>query len=66
MNYEFCDELDAPEICVIMNRVWWINNQKEIREFLNMEPSIVQEQVLFIHNAENRTYFMLKWPQNGI
>lgn len=62
-NYEFCEELDAPEMCVIMNRIWWINNQAEIREFLGMKASIVQEQILFIPEATDRTYFRLRWPQ---
>jgi hypothetical protein len=63
MNYEFCDELDAPEMCVIMNRIWWINNQQEIREFLGMPITIVQEQMLYIPKETDRTYFMLRWPQ---
>jgi len=63
MNYEFCDELNAPEMCVIMNRVWWINNQQEIREFLGMPISIVQEQILYVPNEADRTYFRLRWPQ---
>lgn len=62
-NYEFCDELNAPELCFIMNRIWWINNQQEIREFLDMEPTITQTEMLFIQRPEDRTYFMLKWPQ---
>jgi hypothetical protein len=62
-NYEFCDELNAPEMCVIMNRIWWINNQQEIRKFLDMKASVVQEQILFIPDPVDRTYFMLRWPQ---
>ncbi|CAB4137986.1 hypothetical protein UFOVP328_179 [uncultured Caudovirales phage] len=63
MNYEFCDDLSAPELCVIMNRIWWINNQAEIREFLGMEPRIVQEQMLIMPDPTVRTMFRLKWPQ---
>lgn len=62
-NYEFCHDLDAPEMCVIMNRIWWINNQQAIREFLGMESTIVQTDILYIPQAEDRTYFMLRWPQ---
>jgi hypothetical protein len=62
-NYDFCDELDAPEMCVIMNRIWWINNQDEIRKFLGIPPQILQEQMLFISDPAVRTMFRLKWPQ---
>jgi hypothetical protein len=62
-NYEFCDDLDTPEMCVIMNRIWWINNQKEIREFLGMPVKVVEEHILHIPNEADRTYFMLRWPQ---
>jgi hypothetical protein len=62
-NYEFCDELNAPEMCVIMNRDWWKINHQEIREFLGMKLIQVQESVLFIPNEADRTYFLLRWPQ---
>lgn len=63
MNYEFCDDLGTPELCVIMNRIWWINNQAEIRKFLDMTPQIVQEHMLVISDPAVRTMFRLKWPQ---
>lgn len=63
MNYSFCDDLDTPEICVIMNRIWWINNQHDILDFLNEPISIVQKQFLYIPSETDRTYFRLKWPQ---
>jgi hypothetical protein len=26
-NYDFCEELDTPEICVILNQQWWMQNK---------------------------------------
>jgi hypothetical protein len=62
-NYDFCEELDCPEMCLIMNRIWWINNSKDILDFLGEPISIVQRDFLYIPNEADRTYFMLRWPQ---
>ena len=60
-NYEFCEELDAPEMCVIMNRNWWQKNRKEIYAWQGYAEG--DSMLLFIKNPADRTYFMLKWPQ---
>ena len=60
-NYEFCDELDAPEMCVILNQDWWKNNKEKINEW---HPSVgMGNGVLYIPESADRTYFMLRWPQ---
>jgi hypothetical protein len=63
LNYEFCDDPDAPEVCFINNRIWWNNNQHDILAWLGEEVTIIQRQSLRIPNPADRTYFMLRWPQ---
>ena len=60
-NYEFCDELDAPEMCVIMNQEWWLKNKNNINEW--QSNLSMGHGVLYIPESVNRTYFMLRWPQ---
>ena len=64
-NYEFCDELDAPELCVVMNNNWWQKNRDSIVEWIGADPDDVgmNGAMLFIKEPERRTYFMLRWPQ---
>jgi hypothetical protein len=62
MNYEFCDDLDAPEMCVIMNHAWWANYHKEILEWKACSFGATS-MMLFIKDPVDRTYFMLRWPQ---
>ena len=64
-NYEFCSELDAPELCIIMNNDWWQKNRDAIIEWIGADPKDVgmNGAMLFIKEPERRTYFMLRWPQ---
>lgn len=63
-NYEFCDELDAPEILVVLNRTWWQEHYKEINAWLQGNSSLGYGNTMFwISEPADRTYFMLKWPQ---
>ena len=62
-NYEFCDELNAPELCFILDQKWWKIHQAEIIKFLGKDEVEVNVGMLFIHEPADRTYFMLRWPQ---
>jgi hypothetical protein len=61
MNYDFCDDLDAPQICVVLDADWWQQNMSEIIEW-----GVARHwgaNMLFIDEAVDRTYFRLRWPQ---
>ena len=62
MNYDFCPDLDTPEICVILDRDWWTKYHKEILEWKSCSFGAVS-MVLYIKEPVDRTYFMLRWPQ---
>jgi hypothetical protein len=64
-NYEFCDELDAPEMCIVMNTEWWCDNRKDIAEFLDLKVRKGSRAgtMFCIPEPADRTYFMLRWPQ---
>ena len=33
-RFSFCDDLGAPELCVIMDLDWWLKNKSEIVDWL--------------------------------
>jgi hypothetical protein len=66
MNYDFCPELDTPEICVILNQQWWMQNKIAIINWLVASggcSGALNNLTLFIPKPADRTYFMLRWPQ---
>jgi hypothetical protein len=63
MNYDFCHELDTPEICVIMDRKWWVENKDAIGAWLGKDKIALGQMMLYIPKPADRTYFMLRWPQ---
>jgi len=63
MNYDFCPELDTPEICVVMNRKWWLDNKESIGTWLGHNKIALGQMMLYIPDPADRTYFMLRWPQ---
>jgi hypothetical protein len=63
-NYEFCDELETPEILVVLKQDWWMQNYKEIDSWLPQAGAIGYGNTMYwIPNPVDRTYFMLRWPQ---
>lgn len=62
MNYDFCNDLGTPEICVILDQAWWAQNHKEILEWRSCSYG-AGSMILYIKDAVDRTYFMLRWPQ---
>jgi len=66
MNYDFCEELDTPEIMVILNKHWWYANAADITEWFKQSSATAfgnNSMMLFIPEPADRTYFMLRWPQ---
>ena len=63
MNYDFCPDLDTPEICVILDRKWWLDNKEAIGSWLGEEKVAFGQMMLYIPDPADRTYFMLRWPQ---
>lgn len=61
MNYEFCDDLDTPEICVVIDADWWQKNMADIIDW--GVARYWGANILYIDNPTDRTYFMLRWPQ---
>lgn len=63
-RFEFCDDLDAPEICVILDMQWWGDHRQKIIQWLEENQSkdcYITSNMLFINNAALRTAFILKW-----
>mgnify|MGYP003980909317 CR=1 len=66
VNFRFCDDLDAPQLCVIMNRFWWRENDRAILSWLDMQgatqaTSSLRADMLYIADPMIRTAFTLKW-----
>lgn len=61
---EFCDELNAPEIGVILDDQWWQENQTEIIEWCTQQgisDAMFSNRMIYIADPHVRTCFMLKW-----
>ena len=60
----WCDDLDAPQIGVIMDNKWWDENKEGITEWLleNVgEQSMLDSKMIYIPDVAVRTMFVLQW-----
>ena len=67
MNYprfDFCEDLNAPEFCVILDIDWWGKEKSNVLEWLDMQGVIrpaISTNLLYIADPAVRTAFALKW-----
>jgi len=66
-KFKFCDDLDAPQLCVIMNQLWWSTVEEDVKEwFIDIgynwkDQNMVDQHILYIPDPKVRTMFLLKW-----
>ena len=61
-RFSFCDDLGAPELCVIMDLNWWLKNKSEISTWLCEQGVAAMEQnMMMVVPDESRPLFILKF-----
>lgn len=61
-RFSFCDDLGAPELCVIMDLDWWLKNKSEIFTWLCEQGVAAMEQnMMMVVPDEARPLFILKF-----
>jgi hypothetical protein len=61
-RFSFCDDLGAPELCVIMDLDWWLKNKSEIFTWLCEQGVAAMEQnMMMVVPDEVRPLFILKF-----
>lgn len=65
-KWEWCDDLEAPQICVIMDVEWWVNTKDQIIPWLkehgcDVKTTSMSSGMLHIPDPALRTLFALKW-----
>ena len=66
-RFSFCDDLDAPELCVIMDMDWWLKNKSEIVAWLREQGHQMQTGLgmdlgmMLVVPDEVRPLFILKF-----
>jgi hypothetical protein len=58
-KFSFCDDLDAPELCIIIDPKWFHDNADEIMSSEGVEAGIGA--MLLIPKPEDRMTFVLRW-----
>lgn len=58
-KFYFCDDLDAPELCVIMDARWFNDNADEIMATEGVTAG--EGAMLLIPKPEDRMTFTLRW-----
>jgi hypothetical protein len=57
----FCDDLDAPEILVILDQRWATANREQILGSPGVQSLQADSSMLIIPNEQDRLLFMLKF-----
>ena len=57
----FCDDLDAPEILVILDQRWALANREQILGSPGVQSLQADSSMLIIPNEQDRLIFMLKF-----
>jgi len=66
-RFSFCDDLSAPELCVIMDMDWWLKNKSEIVAWLREQGHQMQTGLgmdigmMLVVPDEVRPLFILKF-----
>lgn len=65
-KFAWCDEVDAPQMLMILDTEWWSEVETEVMNWLvevgcNYEQTIMGMNMLYIPDATIRTMFVLKW-----
>jgi hypothetical protein len=66
-RFSFCDDLGAPELCVIMDMDWWLKNKSEIVAWLREQGHQMQTGLgmdlgmMLVVPDEVRPLFILKF-----
>ena len=58
-----CDDLDAPEIVICCDIVWWVEHKDDIDNFLVASKSgkIVGDYMIIFNTIEDKLLFILKY-----
>lgn len=62
-RFSFCDDLGAPELCVIMDLDWWRKNKSEIVDWLREQGHRMRTDLgmMIVVPDEVRPLFILKF-----
>lgn len=63
-KFSFCDDLNAPELCVILDMQWWSKNKPAVNQWFDsqfIQDYAMSSNMLFIADANVKTAFLLKW-----
>jgi len=65
-KWEWCDDLDAPQFCVILDKVWWNIVRSQVQEWFESigcgkDQLMIGQYILYIPDPKVRTMFALKW-----
>ena len=62
-RFSFCDDLGAPELCVIMDLDWWMKNKSEIVDWLREQGHRMRTDLgmMIVVPDEVRPLFILKF-----
>jgi hypothetical protein len=62
--WNFCDDLDAPELGVCLNMEWWSKNGLIVKEWFQKEGegvgAVVSDHMIFVY-PNQRTLFLLRF-----
>ena len=60
-RFRFCDDLDAPEILVLLDQRWANENREQILGSPGVQSLQADSSMLIIPNEQDRLVFMLKF-----
>ena len=62
-RFSFCDDLGAPELCVIMDMDWWLKNKSNIVDWLREQGHQMRTDLgmAIVVPDEVRPLFILKF-----
>jgi hypothetical protein len=62
-RFSFCDDLGAPELCVIMDMDWWLKNKSNIVDWLREQGLMMPPGLgmMIVVPDEVRPLFILKF-----
>ena len=60
-RFRFCDDLDAPELLVLLDQRWATANREQILGSPGVQSLQADSSMLIIPNEQDRLVFMLKF-----